>query len=393
VTGVLVVGAGEAAVQLAVSLRQLGYDRPVTLLGAEPRPPYQRPPLSKAYLAGKADLASLAFRTTDFYRDQRIEVAAGQRVTHVALAGAGGGTATTATGRVYAFERLALAVGARPRRLAVPGADLAGVHYLRSAADAAGLRDGLAAARRVLVVGGGLIGLEVAAVARAQGRVVTVAEADDRLMSRVVAPVVSDFYRRAHERRGVDVRLRTGVTALSGTAGRVTGARLADGSRVAADLVVVAVGVEPRTELASQLDLACDRGIVVDACARTSDPAVVAAGDCTAQPNPLTGAGLVRLESVPNAVAQAKVAAATLLGRPEPLRTVPWFWSDQYDLKLQIAGLADGYDAVEVSGDPESESFAVLYHRAGELLAVNAVNRATDYLTVRRDLSRATAAR
>jgi len=393
VTGVLVVGAGEAAVQLAVSLRQLGDDRPVTLLGAETRPPYQRPPLSKAYLAGKADLASLAFRTPDFYRAQRIEVAAGQRVTRLALAGAGGGTATTATGRVYAFERLALAVGARPRRLAVPGADLAGVHYLRSAADAARLRDGLTAARRVLVVGGGLIGLEVAAVARALGKVVTVAEADDRLMSRVVAPVVSDFYRRAHERRGVDVRLRTGVTALSGAAGRVTGARLADGSRVAADLVVVAVGVEPRTELAAQLGLACDRGIVVDACARTSDPAVVAAGDCTVQPHPLTGAGLVRLESVPNAVAQAKAAAATLLGRPEPLRTVPWFWSDQYDLKLQIAGLADGYDAVEVSGDPESESFAVRYHRAGALLAVNAVNRATDYLTVRRDLSRATAAR
>ncbi|MET7398232.1 FAD-dependent oxidoreductase [Dactylosporangium sp. NPDC005572] len=384
---VLVVGAGQAGVQLAASLRDLGHHGPITLVGAERHQPYQRPPLSKEFLAGAADLDKLALRTPAFYADRRIEVAAAQRVVRLDLTPAGGGVAVTDTGRRLRFDRLALTVGARPRRLRLAGADLDGVCYLRDVDDATRLRGSLASARDVVVIGGGFIGLEAAAVARSAGRNVTVVEAADRLIPRSVAPVISGFYAGAHERRGTAVRLGTGVTRIDGEGGRVTGVLLADGTRLPADLVVVGVGVEPRTELAEQLGLACDRGIVVDEFARTSEPSVVAAGDCTVLHNPATGVGPLRLESVPNAVAQARVAAATLLGSLRPYTEVPWFWSDQYDLKLQIAGLADGYDQLVVRGDPATERFSVLYYRQGRLLAVNAVNRPADYLAVRRALT------
>jgi 3-phenylpropionate/trans-cinnamate dioxygenase ferredoxin reductase subunit len=208
----------------------------------------------------------------------------------------------------------------------------------------------------------------------------------DRLLSRVVAPVVSEFYREAHDRRGTAVRLGAGVAAFDGD-GRVRGVRLTDGTNLVADLVLVGVGVAPRTELAEQLGLACAGGIVVDEQARTSEPSVVAAGDCTIMPNPQTGVGRVRLESMPNAISQARTAAATLVGAPVPKPEVPWFWSDQYDLKLQIAGVADGHDDVEVRGDVAAEKFAVRYYRNGRLLAVHAVNSARDYLSVRKELS------
>jgi 3-phenylpropionate/trans-cinnamate dioxygenase ferredoxin reductase subunit len=253
--------------------------------------------------------------------------------------------------------------------------------------DAVRLRGELAGAETVVVVGGGFIGLEAAAVARSLGKAVTVVEAADRLLARAVAPVLSGFYRRAHERRGVTVRLGTGVTELTGDGGRIRGVRLSDGTELPADLVLVGVGVVPRTELAEQLGLDCDGGIVVDRFARTSRPGVVAAGDCTVLPNPLTGEGRVRLESVQNAVSQAKTAAATLAGRPEPYTAVPWFWSDQFDLKLQIAGLSTGYDDVVLRGEPDTERFSVLYYREGELLAVDAVNNVADYLTVRKALT------
>ena len=386
--GVLVVGANQAGVQLAVSLRHFGYQEPITLLGAEPHLPYQRPPLSKAFLSGATELASLAFRTQAFYDQQGITVVCGERVDEVALSGpAGSGRARTVTGRTLEFDRLALTVGARPRRLAVPGSELAGVCYLRRADDAARLRSELETATTVVVIGGGFIGLEAAAVARSMGRAVTVVEAADRLIARSVAPLVSEFYREAHERRGSAVHLGAAVTALEGDGGRVRGVRLADGTRLAADLVLVGVGIVPRTELAEQLGLHCDGGIVVDEFARTSAPSVVAAGDCTASPNPLTGAGRVRLESVQNAVSQAKVAAATLVGREEPYTDVPWFWSDQFDLKLQIAGLSAGYDDVVVRGDRAEDRFAVLYYRDRQLIAIDAVNSTADYLTVRKALA------
>jgi 3-phenylpropionate/trans-cinnamate dioxygenase ferredoxin reductase subunit len=390
-SGVLVVGANQAGVQVAVSLRERGYDGPVTLVGAEPHLPYQRPPLSKAFLNGSADLGSLAFRTAAFYEEQRITVLTGARVEHLSVSGdgpPGSGTATTDSGRELPFDRLALTVGARARRLQVPGAELGGVCYLRHAEDAIRLRSELESARTVVVIGGGFIGLEAASVARSRGKTVTVVEAADRLIARAVAPVVSEFYRAAHERRGTVVHLSASVAALEeGTPGRVAAVLLADGTRLPADLVLVGVGIAPRTELAEQIGASCDGGIVVDRHARTSVPGVVAAGDCTVFPNPLTGEERVRLESVQNAVSQSKVAAATLLGRDEPYTDVPWFWSDQFDLKLQIAGLSSGYDEVVIRGDRESERFAALYYRCGNLLACDAVNSPADYLTVRKALA------
>jgi 3-phenylpropionate/trans-cinnamate dioxygenase ferredoxin reductase component len=388
--GVLVVGGSHAGVQIAASLRDSGYDGPITLVGAEAQQPYQRPPLSKAFLAGNADSSSLELRTEAFYAQHRIGVLAGERVTELRLAAdgpAGTGQALTDRGRSLTFDRLALTVGARPRRLTVPGADLDGVCYLRTLDDAAQIRTHLTPARDVVVIGGGYIGLEAAAIARSEGKNVTVVEVAERLISRSVAPVVSEFYWRAHSRRGVEIRLAAGVAELVGEQGHVRGVRLTDGTVLPADLVVVGVGVAPRTELAEQLGLRCDGGIVVDEYARTSNPWVVAAGDCTVTPNPVTGEGLVRLESQPNAVAQARVAAATIVGRPRPYSDVPWFWSDQYDLKLQIAGVTNGYDDFVVRGDTNRESFSVLYYRHEDLLGINAVNSPADYLAVRKALS------
>ncbi len=389
-SGTLVVGASQAGLQLAVSLRQLGDTSPITLVGEEAHPPYQRPPLSKEFLSGEVDTPSLAFRAPGYYADAGIELVCGERVTEVTLSApgrSGAGTAVTANGRVLPFERLALTVGAGPRRLTLPGSDLDGICYLRDHDDAADLRSRLTDASRVVVIGGGFIGLEAAAVARKSGKAVTVVEAAERLIARAVAPVVSEFYRQAHTRRGTEVLLSAGVTGFDGVDGRVAQVLLADGSRLPADLVLVGVGVVPRTELAEQLGLECDGGIVVDAYARTSNPAVCAAGDCTVQPHPLTGAGRVRLESVQNAVTQAQVAAASLLGNPRDSKAVPWFWSHQGDLRLQIAGLAAGYDEHVVRGDPAAERFSVLYYRQGRLLAVDAVNSPADYMAVRKALS------
>ncbi|MGW5202420.1 NAD(P)/FAD-dependent oxidoreductase [Streptomyces spiralis] len=387
--GTLIVGASQAGLQLAASLRQFGDNRPITLVGEEIHPPYQRPPLSKEFLSGENDAESLALRAPSYYADAGIDLVSGRRVTEVTLASSGrpgSGVARTADGRSFPFDRLALTVGAAPRRLSVPGADLDGISCLRDRDDAADLRGRLESSARVVVVGGGFIGLEVAAAARALGKEVTVVEAGERLISRAVAPVVSEFYRQAHLRRGTRVLLPATVAGFEGADGRVTAVRLADGAVLPADLVVVGVGVVPRTELAEQLGLACDRGIVVDAHARTSNPHIRAAGDCTVQPHPVTGVGTVRLESVQNAVAQATAAAASLLGRPVGAAPVPWFWSYQGDLKLQIAGLSTGYDEYVVRGEPDSERFSVLYYRQGELLAIDAVNSPADYMAVRRAL-------
>ncbi|GAA3156198.1 FAD-dependent oxidoreductase [Blastococcus jejuensis] len=387
--GTLVVGASQAGLQLAVSLRELGYTAPITLIGEEPHAPYQRPPLSKDFLAGTAGPETLAFRTPAFYREAGIDLVCGEQVTDVTLASdaSATGIAGTASGRELPFERLALTVGASARRLTVPGADLAGICYLRGVDDATVLRAQLTGAARVVVVGGGFIGLEAAAVARSFGASVTVVEATDRLIGRAVAPVVSEFYRRAHERRGTAVLTCATVTAFREVEGRVAAVLLSDGTELPADLVVVGVGVIPRTELAEKLGLECDGGIVVDARARTSEPTVVAAGDCTVLPHPLTGEGRVRLESVNSAVSQATAAAAAIVGAPDRAPNVPWFWSNQGDLRLQIAGLSTGYDEFVVRGEPDSEKFAVLYYRAGRLLAVDAVNSPPDYMVVRKALT------
>jgi 3-phenylpropionate/trans-cinnamate dioxygenase ferredoxin reductase subunit len=383
------VGGGQAAVHLADSLREFGWQAAITIVTEEPHPPYQRPPLSKAFLSGNADPTTLEFRSAERYERDRIAVLTGQRVTQVqAATPARLGLAVTQGGGRIEFGRLALTTGARPRLLAVPGADLAGVCYLRDVGHALGLRSRLATAQRVLVVGGGFIGLEAAAAATARGQAVTVVEAGDRLIGRVVAPVISGFYAAAHRRRGVRILLGTSVSRFEGTDGTVTGAHLSDGSFAPADLVVVGIGAEPRTELAEQLGLACAGGIVVDAFARTSDPAIVAAGDCAVTPHPAAADGsLVRFESFGHALDHARVAAGTLAGVPASYDAVPWFWSDQGALKLQIAGLSAGFDQTVLRGDPGQERFSVLYYRDGRLLAVHAVNCPRDYLAVRRALA------
>jgi 3-phenylpropionate/trans-cinnamate dioxygenase ferredoxin reductase component len=387
--GTLIVGASQAGVQLAASLRELGDDEPILLVGSEPRPPYQRPPLSKAYLSGKATADSLLLRSPEWYAGKRIDLRLSTPIASIGLdaPSGGSGVATTRYGEELGFARLALTVGGRARRLRVPGADLDGVCYLRHLRNADVLRERLAAAAHVVVIGGGFIGLEAAAAATGAGKDVTVVDIADRLLGRAVAPVVSEFYSDAHQRRGTRVLLRAGVAAIeAGDGGRVGGVRLADGRLLPADLVLVGIGLEPRTELAEQLGLEVDNGIVVDSCARTSNPAVVAAGDCTTLPHPLTGEGRLRIESVQNAIAQAQAAAASLLGRPAAARAVPWFWSDQADLKLQIAGLSHGYDQVVVRGAPLSERFSVLYYASDKLIAVDAINTPRDYMVARKVL-------
>jgi 3-phenylpropionate/trans-cinnamate dioxygenase ferredoxin reductase subunit len=384
-SGVLIVGASQAGLQIAASLREHGYDGDVTLVGAEAHPPYARPPLSKAYLSGKATVESLAFRNPEFFGDHRIELICGERVDHLDLEA---GTASTSAGRALTFEKLALTTGARVMRLPVPGGDLPGVLYLRDLDDADKLAELLPAATNVVVVGGGFIGLEAAAVCRNKGKDVTVVEMAPRLVMRAVAPVVSEFYKQAHERRGTHIRLGQTVTAVEGHDGVLSGVRLDDGTLLPADLVLVGIGVRPRGELAEMLGLEVVGGaVVVDEYAQTSDPRVVAAGDCTLLPHPLSHDVMVRLESVQNAVDQAKVAAATLMGDKHPYTNVPWFWTDQDTLKLQIAGLSTGYDDVVLRGDPDTERFSALYYREGRLIAIDSVNRTPDYMLVRRALA------
>jgi 3-phenylpropionate/trans-cinnamate dioxygenase ferredoxin reductase subunit len=388
-SSVLVVGAGQAGVQLAASLREFGHEGPITLLGDEQHQPYQRPPLSKTGLSAGPVPAALAFRTPEFYADRDIDVVVGTHIAELQTTD-GSGIATTDDGRAIAFDRLALATGARARRLRVPGSDLRGVHHLRTVDDAAALHLALKRSGRLVVIGGGFIGLEVAATARSMGWDVHVVLADDRLLNRSVGPVVSEFYLQAHRRRGVTVHLAITPTRFLGAAtDAVTGVELADGSVLPADLVVIGIGAQPRTELAERLGLEVADGIVVDAGGLTSDGVTVAAGDCVRCPTPIPGRGpdTVRFEAVNTAIDQAKVAAATITGTPVVRRPPPWFWSDQYDLKLQVAGLSSGADDVVLRGDPADESFTVLYYFQGRLVSADCVNRPTDFLAVKACLS------
>lgn len=381
--GVLIVGASQAGAQLATSLREFGATCPITLVGGEPHLPYQRPPLSKAFLLGKIEADQLLLRSAAYYVDHDIDVVTGEWIEHIHH-DESGGRAVAASGRSFDFAQLALTVGGSARRLPVPGADLKNVFYVRDLDDATTLRAALTDARRVVVVGGGFVGLEAAAVTRALGKEVTVVEALDRLLARAVAPVVSEFYLEAHRRRGVHVRLNTGVVSLTGM-DTVTSVNLSDGSSLPADIVLVGIGLVPHTDLAPLLGVQCDGGIVIDEHARTSQPGIVAAGDCTTLRLPST-AGLLRIESVANAIAQGRAAAATLAGIHDPLSAVPWFWSDQGDLKLQIAGLSAGYDDVVLRGDPDGEQFSALYYAGTDLIAIDAVNAPRDYMAVRKIL-------
>ncbi|WP_298045648.1 NAD(P)/FAD-dependent oxidoreductase [uncultured Citricoccus sp.] len=383
--GTLIIGAGQAGLQLASTLRELGETAPITVVGGESRPPYQRPPLSKAFLSGEAAEQELALRGADYYASLGITLICGEWVEELQLhdAGAGAGKALTRSGQTLSFDRLALTVGGTPRRLRAPGADLEGIHYLRTLDDALALRESLNQASHVVVVGGGFVGLEIAAAATASGKNVTVLEAQDRLMARAVAPVMSQFYADAHRRRGARIELDAAVSGFRGT-DRVSGVELADGRVIEADVVVVGIGLIVHTDLAASLGLTSELGIEVDAGGRTRIPGIVAAGDCAVNSHPLHGP--LRLESVPNAIAQAKAAAASLMGRTPGVMPVPWFWSDQADLKLQMAGLTMGYDEVVIRGDMDSECFSALYYREGQVVSIESVNAPRDYMTTRRIL-------
>ena len=371
----VIVGGGQAAAQAVQSLRQQGFTGAITLLGDEPYPPYQRPPLSKKYFAGELARERLLLRPAAFYAEKRVALELGARVEEIEPAAR---RVRLRDGRTLAYDRLLLATGSRARALRVPGVDLSGVHYLRTITDVDAIVAALAPGARVLLVGAGYIGLEVAASARQRGFDVTVLEAADRVMSRTVSAEVSAFYEACHRAAGVAIHCGAGVKAFHGPA-RVTAVETTDGRKFACDIVIVGIGIDPNVELAASAGLPCGNGIVVDEFARTADPHIVSAGDCTNHPHPLLGRR-VRLESVPNAIHQAKVAAATLLGSPTPYSEVPWFWSDQYDLKLQIAGLSAGYDEVVLRGDPAARSFAAFYLKAGQLLAVDAVNSPREFI-------------
>ncbi|MET0782194.1 MAG: FAD-dependent oxidoreductase [Microbacterium sp.] len=395
----LIVGACQAGVQLASVMRELGDTEPIILVGEENHRPYQRPPLSKGWLKGELQPDDVILRTREWFHGRGIELVTGDRVVTIHRGADGAGTASTEGGRTIAFTRLALTTGAAVRRLPIAGTDYRGVHYLRDADDAISLEAAMRepGTRRVVVIGGGFIGLETAAVARGLGKTVTVLEAAPRLVGRVVAEETSAFYLGAHRRRGTDVVLNARIArivgddgSVAGGKGAVTGVEMDDGSVVPADLVVIGIGVVPRVELADQLGLEVDGGIVVDESCRTSDGRTVAAGDCALMPNPypLGAGGRIRLESVNNAFEQAKVAAATLLGQDAAYVSVPWFWSDQGDLKLQIAGISTGYDSVVVRGEPDGEKFAVLYYRDGQLIAADCVNQPAEFMAIRHALGR-----
>ena len=370
---IVIVGAGQASAQAVQSLRAEGVDAPIIMIGDEAYPPYQRPPLSKAYLLGNFERPRLFLKADSYYPESHCELIVNTSVSAIHRAER---TVELSDGRKLDYDKLLLATGARVRRLKCPGADLKGVHYLKTIADVDGLQEVFQSGKRIAIVGGGYIGLEVAAVGAKRGLDVTVFEAMDRLMARAVSPVLSDFYAREHEKAGVKLKLKTGVEAIEGD-GRVERV-IAGGESHACDIVLVGIGVVPCDELAVRAGLGTDDGIVVDQNAKTGDPHIWAAGDCTRHVG--REGHEIRLECVQNAIDQAKHAAMAMAGRPRTYSEVPWFWSDQYDLKLQIAGLARPTDTLVQRGDPAARKFAVFHLREGMVAAVEAVNAAPEYM-------------
>ena len=382
---IVIAGAGHAGGSAAAMLRQLGWKDGISLIGEEPLPPYQRPPLSKAWLKGEADAESLALRPLSFYNDANIELRLGTTVQKIDPAEK---AVTLSDGDTLHYTHLILATGSRARRIPLPGIDLANVLELRTAADADKLKEILGPGKRLAIVGGGYIGLEAAASARALGAAATIIEREPRVLARVACELLSNFFQDFHRGQGVEIELNAGVQALEGAGGKVTGVRLADGRVIPCDAALIGVGAVPNEELAKDAGLACDGGIVVDLDARTSDPAIFAIGDCTKRQLPMYDRAM-RLESVPNALEQAKQAASAICGRPRPAAEVPWFWSDQYDLRLQIAGIPFDATEIVVRGDVAAGKFALFHLTAdGTVQAVEAVNASTEFMGGRRILQR-----
>jgi 3-phenylpropionate/trans-cinnamate dioxygenase ferredoxin reductase component len=379
ISTIVVVGGGQAGAQAIDTLRREGFTGRLLLIGDEPELPYQRPPLSKKYLSGELTADRLPFRHRAFYEEHRVELRLGLQA--VAL-DPRARRLELADGEVLSYDRLLLALGSGVRRLTCPGADLPGVHYLRTVADVTPIRAAIKLGSRVVIIGGGYIGLETAATCRHMGCEVSVLELADRVMNRVVAPCVSQFFEQEHRAQGIQILCNTRVTRLEG-AKCVERAVCADGTEIAADLVIVGVGAIATTALASAAGLACDNGIIVDEYCRTQDEAIFAAGDCSNHPS-LRFGRRVRIESVDNAFEQAKSAALNMLDRKVAHDRVPWFWSDQYDSKLLIAGLSEDYDRQVLRGDPATRSFSVCYLKGSELIAVEAINHSKDYMAGRK---------
>ena len=380
----IIIGAGHAGGELAIALRNEGWEGRILLLGEEAHLPYHRPPLSKAYLAGSVEKSSLSIRPQMAYDKANVEFFGGVRVLRIDRANK---RLELADGKQLAYDKLAIATGGRPRPLSVPNAAAAercaNFHYLRTLDDVELIRAQMATGKRLAIVGGGYIGLEVAAAAVAQGLQVTVLEALPRVLQRVTAAELSAYYERKHREAGVDIRTSVQVADLEVTGEAVSAVICADGSRLETDLVVVGIGLIANTELAAEAGLEVDNGILVDQHAQTSDPDIHAAGDCTNHPNPLLGRRL-RLESVPNALEQSRVAAAGMAGKLKAYASVPWFWSDQYELKLKMVGLSEGFERLVLRGEPQTDSFSAFYLKDGKVLAADTVNRPQDFIAAKR---------
>ncbi|MGS0741057.1 NAD(P)/FAD-dependent oxidoreductase [Glaciimonas sp. GG7] len=383
VVSVVIVGAGQAGYQVAASLRQEGFKGAVTLIGEEASLPYQRPPLSKAYLQGKIGPANLRFRTAEYYAEQNITLV-NDAVTAIDRTNR---RVTMASGEPIAYDHLVLAVGAHNRVLPIPGTDLDGVFGLKTLADADALMPQMKGARNVIVVGAGFIGLEFAAVASAQGASVHVLELGDRPMARAVSVEMSQVFREAHESWGVHLDFHQGLTQIVGVDGKVTGVEITDGRMLHADLVVFGIGVVPNVKLAAEAGLDIDNGIKVDAHLLTLDPAISAIGDAACFPSHFVDRH-IRLESVQNAMDQARTVAARLVGKPAPYSALPWFWTDQRDLKLQMVGLHDGVDEKVILGSAQAMQMTVLCFSRNQLVRVETLNRPADHMAARKILAR-----
>ena len=373
-SGVVIIGAGHAAGQAAASLRQAKYAGDITIVGDEAHIPYQRPPLSKAYLKGDQSADKVYLRAESFYADRDIAMKLSTRATAIDTTAK---TVALSTDETLHYDHLLISTGSRPRKLSIDGSDLPGIHYLRTMDDVDGLRDGMQADANLVIVGGGYIGLEVAAVGRELGLNVHVLEMEERILQRVTTPEMSAYYHQLHEGRGVNIHTNTAVTGFAGD-GKVQEVLCGD-KRYPADIVIVGIGIIPNTELAEAAGIVCDNGIVVDDHCCTSDPNVYAAGDCTNHPNPLLDRRL-RLESVPNAMDQARVSTANMLGDDKTYAAIPWFWSDQYELKLQMVGFSADGDAQVLRGDMASNQFAIFYLKDGKVVAADAVNSPKEFM-------------
>lgn len=383
---VVIVGAGHAGVQAASSLRDEGYAGEIFLVSAEEYPPYQRPPLSKAFLKGEASAENILLRGPGFFKDRQIELLLDRRVSSIERPES---AVVFEDGSSLSYSHLVLATGAIPKRLPFAGQEFAGVHTLHNLRAAQRLKSDLASASNVVVIGAGFIGLEFSASAASSCRVVHVVEVAARVMGRAVSPPTSEFFAYAHRALGIQLHLGTSVSAIEGRDGRVTTVHLADGRELTADLVVIGIGIIPSEELARNAGLEVDDGVVVDATLGTSDPRISAIGDCANHPS-VFGKKYMRLESVQNAVDQARTVAKNICGRPMVYEDVPWFWSDQSDLKLQIAGLLDGCDQFVLRGTQASRHFSVFGFAAGRLRVVESINRPGDHMIARRLLQRST---